>query len=485
MKKSAYIFTTMVAVLVGAWLLYSGHPLNSGPSADGVSAQAAGTGLFPAPDHTVYNMDLYLEPSSATLHGDTWLSTVNTSGQPMEYLWFTLYPNAFRDPSQSPAPAEAYYAGFDPGWLQVESVVVNGKEVTSEEQGMSLRVLLSRPVQPGGKLEINLRWQARIPRLAYRYGSKDGVFMLGNFYPTLNALDGEGWHLAYNSCFGDPFCFHTADYLVRINIPQEYQMVSTGRQIDALAEDNGRATYLVAAEKVRDFCLVVLYDYHELSKQSRGIKTTCFFPARGEYAAAGILNESTQILDYFAGIYGSYPYPEFKVVFVPMKGFQGMEYSGLIFLRDEFLEPGPDPGYGEFILAHEIAHQWWYGMVGNDQLKEPWLDEGLANWSANKYLEKYRGREIPDAGELRNGVNLDRSLAEMYSRPEYYRTAYSGGEAFWSGLEKELGGEEAVFKVLRKYLADYRYCIATTRDLCRVIQEESRQDISEYLSRWF
>jgi hypothetical protein len=484
-KKTALICITMAAVLVGAWLLYSDHPLNNTSPAGGDEAQAAGTGLFPAPAHTVYTMDLYLEPASATLFGKTRLSTVNSSGQPLEYLWFSLYPNAFRNPDQSPAPAAAYYAGFDPGWLQVESVVVNGKKADSEEQGMSLRVLLSRPVQPGEKLEIILGWQARIPRLAYRYGSKDGVFMLGNFYPTLNVLDEQGWHLAYNSRFGDPFCFHTADYLVRVNLPQEYQMVSTGRQMDVLAQDDGRVIYLVAAEKVRDFCLVVLYDYHELSNQSRGIKTTCFFPARGEYAAAGILNESIQALDYYASIFGSYPYPEFKVVFVPMQGFRGMEYSGMIFLQEEFLQPASDPGYGEFILAHEIAHQWWYGMVGNDQLKEPWLDEGLANWSANKYLSKNRGREIPDAGEFKNGVNLDRSLADMYSQPEYYRTAYTGGEAFWLGLEKELGGEEAVFKVLRKYLADYRYCIATTRDLCRVIKEESRQDISKYLSQWF
>ena len=122
-------------------------------------------------------------------------------------------------------------------------------------------------------------------------------------------------------------------------------------------------------------------------------------------------------------------------------------------------------------------------MVGNDQAKEPWLDEGLANWSAYKYFQDVE-KIAPPEDVLKEGVNLGRELRDMYSRQDYYLTAYSGGEAFWFGLEEELG-EDEVKGVLRRYLAEYRYKIATSQDLLKIIREEAHRDLESYFRKWF
>jgi hypothetical protein len=125
-----------------------------------------------------------------------------------------------------------------------------------------------------------MKWQAQIPRLAYRYGYKDGVFMLGNFYPTLDVYDTEGWRTSYNSVFGDPFCFNSADYIVRLNIPEAYSMVSTGSVVERIAEDNGRQFITAAAENVRDFAMAVHYQYRERSREQNGIKISMYTPGK-------------------------------------------------------------------------------------------------------------------------------------------------------------------------------------------------------------
>jgi aminopeptidase N len=167
-----------------------------------------------------------------------------------------------------------------------------------------------------------------------------------------------------------------------------------------------------------------------------------------------------------------------------MLGFSGMEYSGLVFLRNDLWISQVNQQKNEFLLAHEIAHQWWYGAVGSDQLREPWLDEGLANWSAYKYMQMVKGEPLPFNAQARPAVYLNRELKDFASAQEYYRVAYTGGQSFWFGLEEDMGSERVV-NVLRKYYADYRFGLADTSDLEKCIQAEARKDMSYYYKKWF
>ncbi|MEN6390355.1 MAG: M1 family metallopeptidase [Syntrophomonas sp.] len=477
-----YWLTFFVGIIMAVYVLYGARIINivAAPSPSGAAQAAA---LFPSPEETQYIMRLYLEPGSRIIYGETRIITSNTSGQGLGELWFTAYPNAFNQSSATPAPADAYYAGFNPGWIEFEEISVNGQKAQYSSRGVSVQVLPPADIMPGSQIDISIKWKALVPRLAYRYGARDGVYMLGNFYPALNVLDEDGWHNSYNSVFGDPFCFHCANYLVELNIPENYDMVATGDAGPPIIEDNGRQTYVIKAENARDFSLVLMYDYTRLQTSINKINVNCYVPnGQGDFAQP-VLDKAASMLNYFNCSLGTYPYKQFNIAFVPMKGFHGMEYSGMIFLSEDYLKGGGLDQSGEMVLAHEIAHQWWYGMVGNDQLKEPWMDEGLANWSAYKYLEDVEKVKV-NITELKEGVSLARELRDMYSKQDYYLTAYSGGEAFWFGLEKELGKDE-VNKVLRRYLATYRFKIAGTKDLLEVIKKEAHSNMDSYFYKWF
>lgn len=484
MKRKTWLIIITAVIICSAYFFWTGNQTGTEVAAtlpDQIEPEPITS--FPAPGKTLYRMSLYLDINTRTLYGTTVLTTDNTSGQVLSDLWFTIYADAFRQADTTPAPAHSYYAGFESAGIEFDEIMVNFMPVDYKKEGVSLQLIPAEDILPGQDITIEMKWSVQIPRSSYRFGYKDGVFMLGNFYPVLNVYDDQGWRTSYNSSFGDPFCFNCADYVVRLNIPEAYSMVSTGNVVETIAEDNGRHFITAAAENVRDFGMVVYHQYRSIEQEAQGKTVSIYVPAQVDADVTPLMQETLDILDFFSCTWGSYPYSNFKVVFVPMKGFHGMEYSGIIFLSKDLLTPGADQQHTRFILAHETAHQWWYGMVGNDQVREPWLDEGLANWGAYKYLIT-KGQVAADAKSVSAPTNLSRELNQMYSRNDYYHTAYTGGESFWWGLEQELG-EEKVKQVLRRYLANYRFQIATTEDLIQVIRQEAKYDMQEYFAGWF
>lgn len=439
--------------------------------------------LFPHPGKTGYYMKMYLDAGSRTLYGKSVITTENSSGRPLGELWMTTYPNAFRSAKESPAPPEAYFGGFNEGWLAVKEVTVNGQAVDLSYEGVSLGLHLNHDIMANEKIRIAMSWTVKIPRLAYRFGTKDGVFMLGNFYPQLNVLTPTGWRKSYQSDFGDPFCFHSASYTAELNLPEPYRPIGMEVCDPPVIEDDGRQRFVMGGENMRDFSLALMIDYSMAEATLNKTQIRCFLPGKKIEPAQWYVDKASQILNYFNCMYGSYPYPELNIVFVPMTGFRGMEHTGLVYLTDEYLTPPFDEEQKVLTLAHEIAHQWWYGLVGNDQLKEPWLDEGLANWCAIKYVTANENGKMPNLSRVGNDT-LQRELKEYRSRDDYYQSAYQNGALFWIELEKSLG-EEQVNKILRRYLAEYRYKLATTDDLRNVIQKETARDMSDYFQRWF
>lgn len=438
--------------------------------------------IFPSPYYTNYEMTINLDSISGIIIGTSVIDTKNTTGADLDKIWITTYPNAFRSRKTTPAPDSAYYAGFDPGWLKVSLVTVNGLPAKYEDHGVSGRIILAEPLPKNQKIRIEMVWKAKIPKAAYRYGYKDDAILLGQFYPVLNVKDDKGWHTSGNYRFGDPFYLQSANYLVIVELPEIYQVAATGTITNTLAEDNGRQTIWIEAKNVRDFAIAALYNYQTSSMIANGSRINCY-SREVDAASADVLERAAAAVKYYGNTYGAYPYQELNIIEAPMKGFQGMEYSEVIFLAEEVFSPGYKEKTRSTLIAHEVAHQWWYGLVGNDQINEPWLDEGLATWSANQYLKEVELRATKGASASKN-VKLGKSLSQMGSKQNYYDTAYQGGEAFWYGLETELG-EDKVLSILRKYLSKYKYRTATTEDLRQLITEESDRDLEYFFDQWF
>ncbi|ADI03060.1 M1 family metallopeptidase [Syntrophothermus lipocalidus] len=477
----AVLLITGAAVFVWKYWLYHAVGLLKGGNGD---AFGRGGDTFPPTEETRYNMGLYLDVSTLTLYGTSVIETENNLDGPLSEMYFTLYPNAFEEKASSPAPPSAYKNGFDPGYIRVTEVKTDGIPASYEVQGTKLKLTLEEALSPGQPVKIEMAWKVKIPQAAYRFGAWDGVFMLSNFYPVLTVRKGGEWRFAEETPLGDPFCFACADYLVKLNLPSEYQVVSTGHVLAREAGAEGRDTVLIEASRARDFVIAATWRHQQLDTKAMNIPIRVYVNPGYEDTGVQVLSEAEKILEYYACTFGSYPYEELDIIQVPMDGFQGMEYSGVIFLQDQVLSKAYSPSRREFLLAHEIAHQWWFGLVGNDQSREPWLDEGLANWSAGLCLRRTGKQTGSEQSAGIKAADLSRSLTEMRSRSDYLYSAYRGGEAFWNGLEGEIGTDKVV-GVLRRYLAENRYGIATSEDVLRAVQNETGKDMTRYFSQWF
>ena len=439
---------------------------------------------FPSADKTVYRMGLFLDVLDKVLYGTSIVTTENNLRQPLSELYFTVYPNVFAKKSSTPAPSCAYRNGFDPGYIEITGVKFQGSPIPYEVEGTRLKLCLKEPLLPAQKAGIEMTWRVKIPNLAYRFGTRDGVFMLSNFYPVLTVNKGGEWRFAGETPLGDPFCFACADYLVKLNVPCDYQVISSGCEEARETGPDGRDTVFIKAAKARDFVVVASSQHHRLQGRALNVPVNLFVRWGRDGDAGLLLSKAQKMLEFYACTFGSYPFEELDIIEVPMCGFQGMEYSGVVFLQDRVLEPGFSPEKRKFLLAHEIAHQWWFGLVGNDQSREPWLDEGLANWSAGLYLRRLEGKTNAKAVRGSKGQDFFRSLDQMNSRSDYLASAYRGGEAFWIGLEERIGLDETI-AVLRRYIADNRFGIASTGDVLRAVERETDRRLEDYFRLWF
>ena len=117
-------------------------------------------------------------------------------------------------------------------------------------------------------------------------------------------------------------------------------------------------------------------------------------------AAAWTLDVARRSVERYSALFG--PFPLSRLVIVEGDFPDGMEFSGLVFVSRDWFESwnGNPASYLTLITAHEVAHQWWYGSVANDQAAEPWLDEALATYSEYLLLES----DFPELDGLVVGV---------------------------------------------------------------------------------
>jgi len=157
-------------------------------------------------------------------------------------------------------------------------------------------------------------------------------------------------------------------------------------------------------------------------------------------------------LQHLSGLYGTYPWPVLTLAFGPDIGSEGIEYPTMVF---------EGPGSMRLIAAHEIAHQWFYSLVGNDQAADPWLDEGLASYAGSETsgdLSVFTSVRIPAAAAGR----LSAPMTYWDAHPhDYFAGVYAQGVQALASF----GPPGRVACALRRYVARNAYTIARDPDV--------------------
>jgi hypothetical protein len=433
---------------------------------------------------TRYWLDVTLSDDPSHIEGTQRVRYHNASASAPDEVVFRLYPNAL--------------AG-EP-LLRVASVTVDGQAV---EAGLSvgdsvLRVPLEEPLPPGESVEIEMCFVFDLPpdaEIAYgRMSWLEGVATAPSFFPVLSVYEEGSWWAGRTDPQGDPGYSEVALFDVTLTAPGDLTVASSGTILDAAPQPDGTTVYHIATGPVRDFALAFSRDFEVLSETRDGVTVNAWaMPSAGEDAAWYILEVTFQTLDIFNEQFGEYPFNELDIVAAPVSAL-GIEYPGLIYLSSR-IWGGPGDALLETVLVHEIAHQWWYSMVGNNQVEEPWLDEGLAEYSVQVYYRELRGpaagRFVRDSyrseletyleeGHPRRPVGLP---VDEYRSQEYRVFVYSAGALFYSHLSDEYGPERTR-DLLRVYYAQYGYRVAHSDDMLRLVREVFGPDAADFFAEW-
>jgi hypothetical protein len=450
-----------------------------------------------------YEIQAEFNPDAKTLICRQKVEYINRSEDQLTHLYFHLYPNAYRYEDkpvfEKNEMKRAYPNGFSPGHLELDQVLINGVQADFVVGGYSdnvLMLILKKNLDPRHKAVIEMDYTVVLPNCLGRFGYGDNMYKAVNWYPIASVYDEAGWNLDRYYSIGDPFYSDAANYRVQIQAPAGYTIAATGDMKSRKQEDS-RVTWEFNALAVRDFAWLAGNKYQTASKQVGRTRVTSysFTPEIGEKA----LDYAAESLAYFNEAFGEYPYTQFGVVESDFY-IGGMEYPNLIMLDHSlYKEMGDD--YLELVTVHETAHQWWYGLVGNNQIRDAWLDEGLAEYSTLLYYGHRYGQEKAEEmyksliGEGKykylEWYMLSDDMDETIHRPSYEFTdwviydllVYGKGAMLFHSLRQEMG-EELFFKGLQSYFQENRFQNAGKADIIRTFNQVSGRDWQHHFDQW-
>ncbi len=426
-----------------------------------------------------YNIEASYDADARTLTATCAFSFYNDTENEITDLKFNLYGNAYREgatysPVSENYRAKAYYNGDSYGSMTVTAVDgCKSWQVGGGDENI-LTVNLTQSAYPEERAEISISYTLTLAEVNHRTGVTEHTVNLGNFYPILCYYGKQGYEEhPYYDC-GDPFLSACADYSVTIDTPSDCVCAAGGRQED-VSEANGRKKYVYSLSNARDFAAVLSTEFDVTSVQSDGVTINYYYYDDGDPQKISDAVSGSE--KYFSSTFGQYEYPVLNVV---QTGFcyGGMEYPALVMISDSL---GSDDAV--YTAVHETAHQWWYAMVGSDQIGDAWQDEGLAEYSALMFFENNPSYGYTRAGMVGSATKAYRAYFSVYNQIfgnadtsmsrgldafsgeyEYANIAYNKGLILFDTLRSSIGDDKFT-AALKRYFTSFSGKVATSGDI--------------------
>ncbi len=348
--------------------------------------------------------------------------------------------------------------------------------------GTALRVTPSRPLAPGASAVVTVQYTLDLPEIALDSDASLGVLgwsahqtNLIDWFPAVSAYR-DGWAAERNKphVVGETTAPEATDMTVDLDVngaPADLKIIASAPEGEAQA--SGRHHFELPGARSFAVSLSTSFKIAQTSTASGVVVRSAYLP---EHSAAGraALQTTAAALEVYGAHYGPYRYRQISIVEADF--LDGMEYSGLYFLgRDYYAQyDGTPRNYLTAIAAHETAHQWWYGDVGNDQAREPWLDEALSTYSESVYYQatypelvnwwwNFRVMRFKPAGRI------DASVYDFQAFRPYVNAVYLRGALYMRDLRSVMG-DRAFFDFMRRYHAEQSGRVATAGDFWAALQ---------------
>ncbi|MEC7524904.1 MAG: M1 family aminopeptidase [Myxococcota bacterium] len=464
-------------------------------------AQLGAPNALPFYDLTI---DVEDDLRAFTLEQVAWVH--NDSTQPWGSVVFRVFVNATR-----------------PDAMRLEALSCEGVRCDHEQPDPSAIVVRpASPVPPGGWLQVRLRLRGALQvvpaeRLTLMgqgleslgalsgghgggdYGllaHGDGISSFASFVPVLARRRGGRWEQSDASTMGDLGTDALAHYQARVRVPDGTRVVATGVE-DPPRVIGDRSEVRVRLALGRDFAFAASPRFEQRARQVGDVAVRSWFLRGHEASGVEALEAAAHSVGLFERRFGAYPYTELDVVEAPLiGGAGGVEFSSMVTVATMFYRPagaggplaalmgggqqleGRRAAMLELVTAHEVAHQWWHGIVGSDSRRHPFQDETLAQWSALLYVrdrhgdaraEQERDQQVVAGYHMmrlmgRPDGAVDRPVSAFPDPLSYGGLVYGKGPLVYPAMRRQLG-DRRFYRAVRAYADAHRFRIAPPRAL--------------------
>lgn len=461
-----------------------------------------------------YVIDVSLNDKEKTLDGFEKISYTNHSPDTLHYIWFHLWPNAYKndqtafsDQLLENGTTKFYFSTREQkGYINRLDFKVNGTTAKSEDHPQYIdviKLLLPQPLAPGQEITITTPFHVKLPFNFSRGGYDGNSFQVTQWYPKPAVYDKNGWHPMPYLDQGE-FYSEFGNFDVRITVPKTYVVAATGDLQDAeelnwlrskaasqpapvvqkkpvsktstvkkpvskkpykpsiTSTPEETKTLNYKQSHVHDFAwfadkkFIVSYDTCQLPS-GRSIDVYTYYTPSEQATWKNSLSFAKDAVRFYSAQVGEYPYNVVSAVQGPQSFGGGMEYPTITIIAPAASEQELD-----ITMAHEIGHNWFYGILASNERDHPWMDEGINSFYENKYTVQKYGPQSQEE-DLLFQTKADRKTdqpielpSEKFSATNYGLVVYHKTAEWMRYMEAKMG-EEPFRQTMQTYYAQWKF----------------------------
>jgi hypothetical protein len=469
-----------------------------------------------------YKINVSLDDQKNRLLGNITIKYHNQSPDTLKYILLHLWPNAYKN-TQTAFSTQFIENGKrdfhfskkeDRGSIDSLNFMVNGKEskfTFYADQPDIAKLELPTPLAPGQSITIYTPFRVKIPKSVSRLGHIDNSYQITQWYPKPAVYDLEGWHPIPYLDQGE-FYSEFGSFDVSITLPQNYVVAATGelqnkeewdfieqiirnsekQNFDYLsltdqiipASDTIFKTIQFKAENVHDFAWFADKRFYILKDEARlpsGKKIDCyayFTNVEAQLWKKGA-EYTSRAVEFYSKTVGEYPYPHATAVQSALGAGGGMEYPMITVIGKT-----GDAKSLDIVIAHEVGHNWFYGILASNEREYAWMDEGFNSYVESRYSDKYYPNSKEITPNLVYLTQARRAMDQASNTPSqnlssinYFLGAYAKPTMVLRYLEEYLGVEK-MDRILNKYYEEWKFKHPYPEDLRRIFEKESKEKLS-------
>ncbi len=395
-----------------------------------------------------YDMHVSLDTDNKLVEGQQLLTWKNTGNIAVRDLYFHLYLNAFKNTKSSftqealrPSSASSYLSELmDDGWgycdvlsISVVNPTKNSKtdimnsfefvhpDDDNQDDETLFKITLPQPVVPNDSVLLDLSFVSKLPKQAPRTGYVNDFYFVAQWFPKIAVWRNNTWNAHQFHAHGEFFADY-GNYNVSITVPQEFILGACGVLTDSTDNPDGTVTYRYQQDCIHDFAWTAYANYRVATRMFEqenlpNVRMRLLYQPEHKKDVDDFFKATENTLKYFGTWYVPYPYDHITIVDpAPGSRASGMEYPTLFTTGTDWIKASGRQS-PEWLTVHECGHQFFYGLVGTNEMEHPWMDEGFVVYATARcmnvaygpprYWKGYLSRKNFDIPFTFGGVEID------------------------------------------------------------------------------